>query len=56
MNKNINELINNKEYKTAEKLYLEIIELDNRYLNAYINLGNLKRDLNPITKLYASAL
>ena len=34
------------EYNLAEKLFLKLIDLNEKYLNAYINLGNLKRDIN----------
>ena len=47
------------EYDLAEKLFLKIIELNNSYINAYINLGNLKRDLNKFNEainLYETAL
>ena len=39
------------QYELAEELYLKIISINNKYLNAFINLGNLKRDINqkPIT-------
>ena len=30
------------EYESSEKLFLEIIHLNKKYVNAYINLGNLK--------------
>ena len=34
------------QYDLAENLYSEIIELNPKYINAYVNLGNLKRDIN----------
>ena len=34
------------EYDLAEKLFLKTLNINNKYINAYINLGNLKRDLN----------
>ena len=47
------------EYDLAEKIFLKIIDQNNNYVNAYINLGNLKRDLNKFNeaiKLYEEAL
>ena len=47
------------EYDLSEKLFVKIIELNNKYINALINLGNLKRDLNQFNKaieLYEKAL
>ncbi len=47
------------EYDLAEELFNKAIELNNKYINAYINLGNLKRDLNKFDdaiKLYEKAL
>lgn len=46
-------------YKLAENLYIKIIKENNKYINAYINYGNLKRDLNAFEqaiKLYEKAL
>ena len=30
----------------AQELYLKLISINDKYINAYINFGNLKRDLN----------
>ena len=37
------------QYQLAEELYFKIIELNKNYVNAYVNLGNLKRDMNRLT-------
>ena len=34
------------EYKLATEIFLEIINKNSSYVNAYVNLGNLKRDIN----------
>ena len=47
------------QYELAEELYLKIINKNKKYVNAYVNLGNLKRDLNKFDdaiKLYEQAL
>ena len=47
------------QYDLAEELYLKIINKNEKYVNAYVNLGNLKRDLNKFDdaiKLYEQAL
>ena len=47
------------EYDLAEKLFLKLLNLNNKYINAYINLGNLKRDLNKFDEaieIYEKAL
>ena len=47
------------QYELAEELYLKIISINSKYLNAFINLGNLKRDTNQFEeaiKLYEKAL
>ena len=47
------------QYNLAEELFLKIIKLNNKYINVYINYGNLKRDLNKFDdaiKLYEQAL
>ena len=43
----------------AEELYKKSIKIDKNYLNAYVNYGNLKRDLNRFSEsinLYETAL
>ena len=47
------------EYKKSEDLFKEIIKRNQNYINAYVNLGNLKRDLNKFEEaivLYQKAL
>ena len=47
------------QFNLAEGLYLEILKKNKQYINAYVNLGNLKRDLNAFgeaIKLYEKAL
>ena len=47
------------QYNLAEELFSKIIKLNEKYINAYINLGNLKEDLNQFDeaiKLYERAL
>ena len=47
------------QYELAEDLYLKVISKNKEYVNAYVNLGNLKRDLNKFDdaiKLYEDAL
>ena len=35
-----------EEFDEAENLFLKIINLDSEYTYAFINYGNLKRDMN----------
>ena len=47
------------EYDLAEKSFLKTLNINSKYINAYINLGNLKRDLNKFDEaieLYEKAL
>ena len=45
------------QYNMAQELYLKLISINDKYINAYINFGNLKRDLNEFSiKLYEKAL
>ncbi len=47
------------EYELAENLFKRIIDTNDKYINAYVNLGNLKRDLNRFDEainLYKNAL
>ena len=47
------------EFESAENLFLKVIEKKPKYINSYINYGNLKRDLNDFEgslKLYNKAL
>ena len=50
---------NSHETTRAEELYKKSIKIDKNYLNAYVNYGNLKRDLNRFSEsinLYETAL
>ena len=40
------DLITLEEYKDAENIFNDLIISNPKYVNAYVNLGNLKRDLN----------
>ena len=47
------------QYQLAEKLFLEILKENPKYINAYVNYGNLKRDINlfeDAIDLYKNAL
>ncbi len=47
------------QYNLSEELLLKIIKLNDKYVNGYINFGNLKRDLNQFDeaiKLYEEGL
>ncbi len=46
------------QYENSENLYKKIIEINPKYVNAYVNLGNLKRDINKLNdaiELYETA-
>jgi len=50
---------NDLQYELADQLYTEIIKTNKNYINAYVNFGNLKRDLNKFNEaidLYEKAL
>jgi tetratricopeptide (TPR) repeat protein len=50
---------NDLQYELAEQLYTEILKTNENYINAYVNFGNLKRDLNKFNDaidLYEKAL
>ena len=42
---------NSHETTKAEELYKKSIKIDKNYLNAYVNYGNLKRDLNRFSEV-----
>ena len=59
MNNLANTYKNLDQIDLAEELYIKIINKKPDYINAYVNYGNLKRDMNDFTKaleLYGKAL